>query len=115
MSLVAYALKDIVLQNDLRINTLLPRESPLCQIGLEGILLIHILLDAVVPLPSPSLSREGWGGSSLILVLLDAIVPLPSPSLSREGWGGSSQILVLMEYGLGHLLSPGLSSIGYLS
>ena len=68
---MAYALKDMVLQNDLRINTLLPRESPLCQIGLEGILLILVLLDAVVPLPSSSLRREGWGGSSLILVLME--------------------------------------------
>ena len=43
--MVAYALKDMVLQNDLRINTLLPRESPLCQIGLEGILLILVLME----------------------------------------------------------------------
>ena len=69
--MLAYALKDMVQQNNLRINTLLPRESPLCQIGLEGILLILVLLDSVVPLPSPSLSREGWGGSSLILVLME--------------------------------------------
>ena len=34
-----------------------------------------------VPIPpSPSLDREGWGGSP---------PPSPSPSLDREGWGGS--------------------------
>ena len=33
------------------------------------------------PTPSPSLDREGWGGSPP--------PPSPSPSLDREGWGGS--------------------------
>ena len=32
------------------------------------------------PSPSPSLDREGWGGSP---------PPSPSPSLDREGWSGS--------------------------
>ena len=43
--MVACSIKDMVLQNDLRINTLLPRESPLCPIGLEGILLILVLME----------------------------------------------------------------------
>ena len=43
--MVACSKKDMVQQNDLRIYTLLPRESPLCRIGIEGNLLILVLME----------------------------------------------------------------------
>ena len=43
------------------------------------------LPSSLSPLPSPSLNREGRGGSPLP----SSLSPLPSPSLNREGRGGS--------------------------
>ena len=52
---------------------------------------------AVVAHPSPSLSREGWGGSSLILVIME---------YKWNNTNYAAEVLVLMDYKWNTKVSP---------